>query len=524
MPCRSSGDTRSQKNSQEETGRFIQSKYASNSTGFRNRVFFEHDHTLADASTRIEPARCSEAITDKPIIMLLSRRPFAFSLLLLRLFKLALACAATPYSFELTGSCSHNFEIDDSYDPVNTTNDGRWFYKGQAHGLYIYFDPDCDGALGSISSADVWLVDSDEPSSTASADLDGDGACLNAGDGFKARIVDSSAEPPTGTQSWRVWCGSDGAVDTDLTIVMIGAPTASPTATLKPTFSVEPTLTVAPTNCYNTDNGATDPYGDGCDDYLYTYWCGSYDGSDFSSETMCCQCGGGSRGGDSLRPPTQIPTVSSPPSITPLPTEATCSDTDNGATDPYGDGCEAYTYTVFCGDLDDGDFSSNMMCCLCGGGSFSSSSTAPTQIPTLSSPPSTTPSPTTMYEVATFTQLSTALSAPCSMTIHVIVMSIVMAAVIFIGCDFDDVYCSQSVGYTWHISGGTVEGGAVLDGGGSTRLFVLTDGNTLTLQHLKLINSYSVTDFTGALTAYGAGTKLIVKSCTMTSNTAVSTR
>jgi len=46
-----------------------------------------------------------------------------------------------------------------------------------------------------------------------------------------------------------------------------------------------------------------------------------------------------------------------------------CVDTDNGATDPYGDGCAAYNnYPSWCGGYDDDDFISGEMCCICGGG------------------------------------------------------------------------------------------------------------------------------------------------------------
>ena len=50
--------------------------------------------------------------------------------------------------------------------------------------------------------------------------------------------------------------------------------------------------------CVSSDNGATDPYSDGCDAYAsYPSWCGAYDDDDFSSNEMCCICGGGSGGG-----------------------------------------------------------------------------------------------------------------------------------------------------------------------------------------------------------------------------------
>ena len=47
-------------------------------------------------------------------------------------------------------------------------------------------------------------------------------------------------------------------------------------------------------DCADTDNGATDAYGDGCAGYtLYPSWCGGYDDDDFNSSEMCCACGGG---------------------------------------------------------------------------------------------------------------------------------------------------------------------------------------------------------------------------------------
>jgi hypothetical protein len=51
-------------------------------------------------------------------------------------------------------------------------------------------------------------------------------------------------------------------------------------------------------DCVDTDNGATDTYGDGCAGYTaYPSWCGGYDDDDFNSGDMCCACGGGSTGG-----------------------------------------------------------------------------------------------------------------------------------------------------------------------------------------------------------------------------------
>ena len=46
--------------------------------------------------------------------------------------------------------------------------------------------------------------------------------------------------------------------------------------------------------CADTDNGATDSYGDGCAAYVnFPSWCGNYNDDDFVSEEMCCACGGG---------------------------------------------------------------------------------------------------------------------------------------------------------------------------------------------------------------------------------------
>ena len=65
-----------------------------------------------------------------------------------------------------------------------------------------------------------------------------------------------------------------------------------------------------------------------------------------------------------------------------------CIDSDNGATDPYGDGCAAYARNPsWCGGFDDDDFSSNEMCCACSEGAH------PLPLPLLPSPPLFPPSP-----------------------------------------------------------------------------------------------------------------------------------
>merc|ERR1712228_720454 len=112
-------------------------------------------------------------------------------------------------------------------------------------------------------------------------------------------------------------------------------------------------------SCSDSDFGATDTYGDGCDWYTDHdtdgVHCGQHDDPDFSSNVMCCRCGGGST--------STIQTTST--------TDGTsCSDAANGSVDAAGDGCDWYmNFNGQCGTYDDYDFSANVMCCHCGGGS-----------------------------------------------------------------------------------------------------------------------------------------------------------
>ena len=101
--------------------------------------------------------------------------------------------------------------------------------------------------------------------------------------------------------------------------------------------------------CSNTDilTGVVDSYGDDCSGYdANPSWCGGYDDYVFQSLDMCCGCGGG-----------QI-----------------CQNIDYGRTDPFGDECTAYSENpTWCGGYDDEDFTSNEFCCVCGGGYFEGS-------------------------------------------------------------------------------------------------------------------------------------------------------
>ena len=118
----------------------------------------------------------------------------------------------------------------------------------------------------------------------------------------------------------------------------------------------------------STDNGATDPFGDGCNEYAGNpEWCGQYDDNDFNSMEMCCQCGGGqlidgSDGGDDDATPDEDDNTPDEDDIIPgviTPSCDTHESTDNGATDPYGDGCTDYAGNPeWCGQYDDNDFNS----------------------------------------------------------------------------------------------------------------------------------------------------------------------
>ena len=145
--------------------------------------------------------------------------------------------------------------------------------------------------------------------------------------------------------------------------------------------------------CVDSTNGATDSYGDGCEWYdSYPSDCGGYDDADFVSNEMCCACGGGT---DYVAPE---PTVCSDEGacnvgeegdcvfaaegfdcdgnfLDLVEPEPECENTDNGASDSYGDTCASWydanespgSYGCS-GGYDTADFIAAEMCCACGGG------------------------------------------------------------------------------------------------------------------------------------------------------------
>jgi len=253
-------------------------------------------------------------------------------------------------------------------------------------------------------------------------------------------------------------------------------------------------------NCVDLDNGAADPYGDECEHYASNpHWCGLYDGAIFSSSEMCCGCGGGYDAGS----PTPGPTHTTTPTVTPKPTSEhscpgscfgvtcdqwyiddgsscavmenawgcdctgcdcandDCVDLDDGSTDPYGNGCEDYTYHPgWCGNRDNTWFSSENMCCSCGGGSISRNITA-----------------------NSFPQFSDAIESMA--TGGSLVVKVNTSSMTF--TDQVNVKASLLV----RILGASTERRPVLSGGGATRLFYVRSGSELSLEDIEVIEGYA---------------------------------
>ena len=138
----------------------------------------------------------------------------------------------------VTGSCVS--AMNDIYEPIDATLDGRWYFQGVSNGMMLYFDQDCDG--GFSDSTDRWIFDDigTHVSTIAEYDLDGDGDCTFVAYDY---VYENSAEPPLGTNTWAVSCEEDSLTDVDLTITHT---TFSPTET--PTHTVNPTVSSAPTS------------------------------------------------------------------------------------------------------------------------------------------------------------------------------------------------------------------------------------------------------------------------------------
>mmetsp|Transcript_71779 Transcript_71779/g.233330 ORF Transcript_71779/g.233330 Transcript_71779/m.233330 type:complete len:217 (-) Transcript_71779:76-726(-) len=102
------------------------------------------------------------------------------------------------YSLNVTATCN---EKDGVYDYAGLTASGAPWFEKVGCGLYIYYEPDCDGN-GTFSQ--MWVIDDDLPSSTGVKDLDGDRDCKGSGFYDYASSLD---RPPT-SGIWALWCNS----------------------------------------------------------------------------------------------------------------------------------------------------------------------------------------------------------------------------------------------------------------------------------------------------------------------------
>ena len=75
-----------------------------------------------------------------------------------------------PPSIIVSGMCYFRSAFDGFYQAKYKTASGRYYYENE-NGRFIYFDPSCDGSGG---NANRWIADTNEPSTTAVNDLDGE--------------------------------------------------------------------------------------------------------------------------------------------------------------------------------------------------------------------------------------------------------------------------------------------------------------------------------------------------------------
>ena len=126
-----------------------------------------------------------------------------------------------PPPFFLSGTpCSNQLENMGEYEPLGRTASGAPFFRLRSQlSRYMFWDPDCG-----TNAIVRWIIDSDEPSTTATKDLDGDGKCS-----YKARInASDSSHPPLGSHTWTAWCGEDDGGWTSEILTIAPPPPAAP--------------------------------------------------------------------------------------------------------------------------------------------------------------------------------------------------------------------------------------------------------------------------------------------------------
>ena len=136
-------------------------------------------------------------------------------------------------------------------------------------------------------------------------------------------------------------------------------PTPAPTSTRYP--SPVPS-SVPSSSCVDSNYGATNDYGYGCEYSSYSpSYCPTFaDDDDFTAADVCCECGGGGIFG---RLPTPSPSLSRIPTLSPT----QCMNSNRNALNSYDGDCSSvptYCPTFY----DDPDFTAEDMCCKCGGG------------------------------------------------------------------------------------------------------------------------------------------------------------
>mmetsp|Transcript_38495 Transcript_38495/g.110515 ORF Transcript_38495/g.110515 Transcript_38495/m.110515 type:complete len:339 (+) Transcript_38495:44-1060(+) len=137
--------------------------------------------------------------------------------------------ATSPKALLLSGAWAwKGFMNGQTLELAGYTADGSPFYKGQTTEEYLYYDPDCDGA-GTNTEA-RWVLDDRLPSTTAAADLDADGTCK-----YHARAEGQGAGlPPPAAATWRMYCGSAGWTDVQLSLKEVSAQAAGAHVNPKP--------------------------------------------------------------------------------------------------------------------------------------------------------------------------------------------------------------------------------------------------------------------------------------------------
>ena len=97
---------------------------------------------------------------------------------------------------KVSGTCASQSAYNGLYSPVGFTASNKPWYKNE-NNRTLYYDPDC--GLG--SNHNLWIFDSEDPSTTAKNDLDADETC-----NFWGYVTSTSSFPPMGTNIWEFYC------------------------------------------------------------------------------------------------------------------------------------------------------------------------------------------------------------------------------------------------------------------------------------------------------------------------------